>query len=96
LAARLAPDKQRIFAVLRADELTHLDALVERLVAKLSSSQIFVRLFKLERSGRIRALPEEILRKRHLGVGSVISELRGSRASVVSVSTEIIIVGEQK
>ena len=55
--ANLAPDEQKIFAVLRADEPTHIDGLVERLVAELSSSQIFAALFELELSGRIRVLP---------------------------------------
>ena len=53
----LAPDEQKIYAVLRADEPTHIDELVERLVAELSSSQIFAALFELELSGRIRVLP---------------------------------------
>jgi DNA processing protein len=53
----LAPDEQKIFAVLRADEPTHIDELVERLVAELSSSQIFAALFELEVGGRIRVLP---------------------------------------
>jgi DNA processing protein len=53
----LPPDERKIFAVLRADESTHIDELVERLVAELSSSQIFAALFELELSGRIRVLP---------------------------------------
>jgi DNA processing protein len=53
----LAPEEQKIFAALRADEPTHIDELVERLVSKLSSSQIFTALFELEMSGRIRTLP---------------------------------------
>jgi len=53
----LPPDEKRIFAVLRADEPTHIDELVERLVAQLSSSQIFAALFELELSGKIRTLP---------------------------------------
>ncbi len=55
--SNLSPDEKRIFAVLRADEPTHIDELVERLVSHLSSSQIFAALFELELSGRIRALP---------------------------------------
>ena len=51
------PDEQKIFAVLRADEPTHSDELVERQVAELSSSQIFAARFELELSGRIRTLP---------------------------------------
>jgi DNA processing protein len=53
----LGPDEKKIFAVLRADEPTHIDQLIERLVADLSSSQIFAALFELEMSGRIRTLP---------------------------------------
>ena len=53
----LVPEEQKIFAVLRADEPTHIDELVGRLVAELSSSQIFTALFELELSGRIRTLP---------------------------------------
>jgi len=50
-------DEKCILSILRADESTHIDELVERLVAKLSSSQIFAALFELELSGRIRTLP---------------------------------------
>ena len=53
----LPPDEKRIFAVLRADEPTHIDELVERLVAHMASSQIFAALFELELSGKIRTLP---------------------------------------
>jgi DNA processing protein len=53
----LPPDEKRIYAVLRADEPTHIDELVERLVAQMSSSQIFTALFELELSGKIRTLP---------------------------------------
>lgn len=53
----LGPDEKRIYSILRADESTHIDELVERLVSELSSSQIFAALFELELSGKIRALP---------------------------------------
>jgi DNA processing protein len=53
----LSPDEKRIYSILRADESTHIDELVERLVAVLSSSQIFAALFELELSGRIRTMP---------------------------------------
>jgi predicted Rossmann fold nucleotide-binding protein DprA/Smf involved in DNA uptake len=55
----LVPEEQKIFAVLRADEPTHIDELVERLVAELSSSQIFAARFELELSGRIHTLPRK-------------------------------------
>jgi DNA processing protein len=53
----LSPDEKRIYSILRADEPTHIDELVERLVAQLSSSQIFAAIFELELSGRIRTMP---------------------------------------
>lgn len=53
----MPPDEKRIFAVLRADEPTHIDELVERLVAHMASSQIFAALFELEICGKIRTLP---------------------------------------
>ena len=43
--------------MLRADESTHIDEIVETLDAHLSSSEILPRLFELELSGRIRQLP---------------------------------------
>ncbi len=56
-AAELPEPERKVLAILRADESTHIDELVERLVAHLSSSQIFAALFELELSGRIRVLP---------------------------------------
>ncbi len=55
--AELPPSEKRVLALLRADESTHLDVMVERLASHLSSSEIFTALFELELSGRIRALP---------------------------------------
>ena len=55
--AELPPQEKRVLALLRSDESTHLDMLVERLASHLSSSEIFAALFELELSGRIKALP---------------------------------------
>ena len=52
-----SPDEKCILGALRADESMHIDEVVEKLVSKLSSSQIFAALFELELSGRIRVLP---------------------------------------
>jgi DNA processing protein len=57
VGAEPSPDEKQVLSVLRADESTHIDEIVEKLVAKVSSSQIFAALFELELSGRIRALP---------------------------------------
>ena len=56
-AADLPPGEKRVLGLLRADESTHLDLIVERLQSHLSSSEIFTALFELELSGRIRQLP---------------------------------------
>ena len=55
--AELSPAEKRVLALLKQDESTHIDQLVERLVSYLSSSEIFEALFELELNGRIRALP---------------------------------------
>jgi len=59
------PDEQKIFAVLRAVEPTHIDELAKRLVAELSSSQIYRVLFEQSLRPDSHA-PEEVLRKSHL------------------------------
>jgi len=56
-AVQLPPAEKRVLALLRADESTHIDQLVERLNSYLASSEIFTALFELELSGRIRQLP---------------------------------------
>ena len=53
----LSPAEKRVLGLLKSDESTHLDQLVERLCAHLSSSEIFAALFELELSGRVKALP---------------------------------------
>jgi DNA processing protein len=56
-AANLSPHEKRIFGMLRADEATHIDQLVEKLEQQISSSEIFAALFELELAGKIRQLP---------------------------------------
>ena len=53
----LPPHEKRILALLKADESTHIDELVERLEAQMSSSEIFAALFELELNGKIRQMP---------------------------------------
>lgn len=45
--AELSPHEKKIFALLKADESTHIDEIVERLEPALSSSDIFAALFEL-------------------------------------------------
>ena len=53
----LPPHEKRILSLLRADESTHIDELVEKLDAEMSSSEIFAALFELELTGKVRQMP---------------------------------------
>jgi DNA processing protein len=55
--AALSPHEKKIYALLRADESTHIDELVEQLQEKMSSSEMFAALFELEINSKIRQLP---------------------------------------
>lgn len=55
--AELSPHEKKIFALLKADESTHIDEIVERLEPALSSSDIFAALFELELTGKVKQLP---------------------------------------
>jgi DNA processing protein len=54
---KLSPVEKRVFALIKPDESTHIDELVERLDPEVSSSEIFAALFELELSGKVRQLP---------------------------------------
>ena len=53
----LSPGERKILSLLRQDESTHIDTIVEKLEGQMSSSEIFTALFELEMSGKIRQLP---------------------------------------
>jgi DNA processing protein len=53
----LGTAERRIYALLKPDEPTHIDEIVERLEPEVSSSEIFAALFELELSAKIRQLP---------------------------------------
>jgi len=53
----LPPHERRILSLLKADEATHIDQIVEKLESKLSSSEIFAALFELELNGKVRQMP---------------------------------------
>jgi DNA processing protein len=53
----LPPHEQRILSLLKADEATHIDQLVERLETQMSSSEIFAALFELELTGKVKQMP---------------------------------------
>ena len=53
----LSPHERKILALLKADEATQIDEIVERLEPNMSSSEIFAALFELELAGKVRQLP---------------------------------------
>ncbi len=53
----LPPHEKKIYALLKADEATHIDEIVERLEMALSPSEIFAALFELELQGKVKQLP---------------------------------------
>jgi DNA processing protein len=62
-SASLFPDEglpsheKRILSLLKADEATHIDEIVEKLENELSPSEIFAALFELELAGKVRQMP---------------------------------------
>jgi DNA processing protein len=61
--ASLFPDEglpkheKKILSLLKADEATHIDELMEKLEQEMSSSEIFAALFELELTAKIRQMP---------------------------------------
>jgi DNA processing protein len=61
--ASLFPDEglpkheKKILSLLKADEATHIDELMEKLEQEMSSSEIFAALFELELAAKIRQMP---------------------------------------
>lgn len=55
--AAFSPHEKKIYGLLRPDEMTHIDELVEKLQSNMSTSELFAALFELELSGKVRQLP---------------------------------------
>ena len=53
----LSPHEKKVLGLLKKDESTHIDQLVESLEPEVSSSELFAVLFELELNGRIKQLP---------------------------------------
>ncbi len=53
----LPPHEKRILSLLKADEATHIDEIVEKLESEMSSSEIFAALFELELTSKVRQMP---------------------------------------
>jgi DNA processing protein len=55
---QLTPREKKILKVLKQDEMTHIDMIIEKLEPEgVSSSEIFAALFELELNGKIRQMP---------------------------------------
>src|SRR5579859_7206849 len=52
----ISPREKKVLAILKQDESTHIDEIVEKLETQLSSSEIFAALFELELNGKIRQM----------------------------------------
>jgi DNA processing protein len=52
----LPPHERKILSLLKPDEATHIDEMVERLENEMSPSEIFAALFELELSGKVRQM----------------------------------------
>jgi glycerol-3-phosphate dehydrogenase len=55
----LPPHKKRILSLLKGFESTHIDTMIERLKAGMSSSEIFAAVFGPEVTGIVRQIPAE-------------------------------------
>ncbi len=55
--SELPPHERKILRLLKADEATHIDEIVELLELDLSSSEIFAALFELELAGKVKQMP---------------------------------------
>lgn len=55
--SKLSPHEKRIYALLKPDEATQLDVIIEKLEGEVSSSEIFSALFELELAERFKPLP---------------------------------------
>jgi DNA processing protein len=53
----LPPHEKKILSLLKADESTQIDEIVEKLEAEMSSSEIFAALFEWELAGKVRQMP---------------------------------------
>ncbi|MBV9145406.1 MAG: DNA-protecting protein DprA [Acidobacteria bacterium] len=55
--SQLSPHEKRIYALLKPDEATQLDVIIDKLEGEISSSEIFSALFELELAGKVKPLP---------------------------------------
>lgn len=53
----LSPNERKVLTLIRADQASQIDELIEALEPQVSSSEIFTALFELELAGKIRQMP---------------------------------------
>ena len=53
----MSPAEKKLLSILRQDESTHIDEIMEKLEGQISSSEIFTALFELELNGKIKQMP---------------------------------------
>lgn len=53
----LSPNERKVLSLIRADQASQIDELIEALEPQVSSSEIFTALFELELAGKIRQMP---------------------------------------
>src|SRR5207247_3689003 len=66
--SELPPHERKILKLLKADEATHIDEIVESLEADLSSSENFAALFELELAGKVKQMPGKNFREELLAI----------------------------
>ena len=54
---QLSPKERKVLSLLRPDEATHIDVIMERAEPDMSSSEVFAVLFELELNGKIKQMP---------------------------------------
>jgi DNA processing protein len=52
----LSPAEKKLLSILRQDESTHIDVIMEKLEGQISSSEVFTALFELEMSGKVKQM----------------------------------------
>jgi DNA processing protein len=52
----LSPAEKKLLSILRQDESTHIDVIMEKLEGEVSSSEVFTALFELEMSGKVKQM----------------------------------------
>lgn len=84
----LAPHECRLLSLLKADQATHIDELIEKQETETSSSEIFAALFALELNNKVRQMPgENFVNRVAAPIGANIGEECSKTASEILVDS---------